>query len=483
MPGSITIVGLGPGDLARTPTDTQTLLTDPAVEVIVRTLAHPAAAELAARREIVGCDDLYDDAATFDDVYEAIADRVVAAATTRLVAYAVPGSPLVAERSVGLVRQKARRDRIPVSITHAPSFLDELWLALERDPAESGFQLLDGRDLPNPLPLHVPTVIFHIDLPVILADVAGRLARVIPDETPVIVVRDLGTQTASINTVPLQDLDPAMAGFRTSLFLEATPVGYLGALAAMRRLRRECPWDREQTHDSLVPFVLEEVSELVEALAALPPGAPAAQPADYGAYADVEDELGDLLLQVIFHANLAAEVGAFDMEDVAEQLRRKLVRRHPHVFGDVEVAGAAEVVQNWQAIKAEEKSAGTSLMGGIPAGMASLARAVKVQNRAARVGFDWPDVTAVLDKVSEELSELRQALGSAQAPEEIGDLLFSVVNAARLMGVEPDVALRRATGKFMDRFRRMESEGELEGLTIEELNERWDRAKQTPRAL
>ncbi|MDH3499743.1 MAG: nucleoside triphosphate pyrophosphohydrolase [Acidimicrobiia bacterium] len=476
MAGPITIVGLGPGTLDRVSTDTRQILFD-APTIIVRTLQHPAAEVLAQEREVQSCDDLYDSADAFGEVYDRIAERVVSAAEGGAVVYAVPGSPLIAERSLDTVRAAARAAQIDARVIPGISFLDEMFLALEFDPAARGFQLLDGRDLPDPMLLHLPTVIFHCDLPMILSGVVDRLGRVLPEDTPVTVTRDLGSSDASVATMRVHEISPDLAGLRTSLFLDPPPVGYVGAVTAMRRLRVECPWDREQSHDSLIPFALEEVSELVEALSSLTPGAPGVAPADYGPYADIEDELGDVLLQVIFHANLAAEVGAFDIEDVAEQLRRKLVRRHPHVFGDVEVDGADEVVRNWHQIKADEGSAPASLMDGVPAAMTSLARAAKVQNRAARVGFDWTDVVSILEKVEEELAELRHALGTDEAGEELGDLLFAVVNVARHLGVESDVTLRRATNKFIDRFLRMEAAGPLDGLTIEQLNDRWDRVK------
>ncbi len=482
MAGRVTIVGLGPGDLDRLPLHLRGILMDPSARVIVRTSQHPAAEELAALRDVASCDDLYEAAGTFDEVYAGVADRVVRAATSGDVIYAVPGSPFVAERSVSLVRRAAMAAGLDVATVPAPSFLDEMWSALEFDPATRGVQILDGRDLPDPLPLHLPTVVFHVDLPLVLAEVVDRLGRVLPDETPVTVVRDLGSKHAEVATMPLYDVHPDLAGLRTSLFIDPPAVGYVGVVQAMRLLREECPWDRQQTHHSLVPFALEEVSELVEALSGLPPDAPDSPPDDFGLYTDVEEELGDVLLQVVFHANLAAEAGAFDIEDVAEQLRRKLVRRHPHVFGDVEVSGADDVVRNWREIKEGEKTPPSSLMDGVPEAMSSLARAAKLQERAARVGFDWLEPATTLDKVGEEVEEVRAAWGTPDALEEIGDLLFAVVNVARRAGVEADVALRRATQKFADRFRHMEARGDLHGLDLAELDARWDDAKASERA-
>jgi MazG family protein len=198
------------------------------------------------------------------------------------------------------------------------------------------------------------------------------------------------------------------------------------------------------------------------------------------AYAAVEDELGDLLLQVLFHAAIAREAGAFDIDDVAEVLRRKLVRRHPHVYGDAEAGTPEEVKARWDVIKREERGeAGPgSALDGVPEGMPALHRASKIQNRAAKVGFDWASPEPVMDKVDEEIAELRAAHAAGGDVEaELGDLLFSAVNLARHLGVDPEIALRRSTGRFIERFRRMEAEGPLDGLDLAALDERWERAK------
>jgi len=187
-----------------------------------------------------------------------------------------------------------------------------------------------------------------------------------------------------------------------------------------------------------------------------------------------------VLLQVLFHANLASEVGAFDVEDVAETLRQKLVRRHPHVFGDVEVADADEVIRNWISIKEEEKPH-DSLMDGISESLPALLRAEKLQRRAGRVGFDWPSARAVVGDVEEELSELVEVLDQPQAADELGDLLFAVVNLARHLAVDPELALRRAVGRFESRFRRIEQLADLESADLDEMNRLWEQAKSEER--
>lgn len=470
----VDVVGLGPGDLARLPVSARALLEHPGRRVFVRTLQHPAAAQLSAARPVEACDDLYLAATDFAGVYAAIAERVVGAAAAGPVVYAVPGSPLVGEFAVAEIRRLGAEQSIPVAVHPAESFLDAVLAAMGVDPLRDGFQLLNGHDLPAPLVLDKPTVVGHVDAPVVMADVLARLDRVLPPEVGVTVLRNLGSADAAVVSGPPAAFDASLAGLRTSLFVPAVPGGLVGAVHAMRRLRRECPWDRRQTHHSLVRYLTEEAFELADALAALPEGG---EP-DWGAYAEVEEELGDVLLQVLFHAMIASEAGAFEVDDVGEALRRKLVRRHPHVFGDVEAGTAEQVKANWDAIKAAEKGRAGSLLEGVPTGLPALSRAAEVQRRAARAGFDWPAPAPVLDKVREEVEELAAVLGDPEGrAHELGDLLFSVVNLARHLELEPEVTLRAAVQRFQSRFRAMEAMGPMTGLSLDELDARWQRAK------
>ncbi len=466
----ILVVGLGPGDLDRVPAPVRDVLADPDRNVIVRTVDHPAAAQLSASRDIVTCDDLYS-AETYEAVYTAIVDRVAAAAVTGPVVYAVPGSPLIGEFAV---REMLARG-LDVEILASPSFVDALCLEVGYDPLDRGLQVLNGHRLPDPLVIDKPTVIGHLDRPEVLADVAARLSRVLDETAPVTLAVDLWSADARVVTVGVDDIDPGLAGNRTSIFVDTEPGGLVGAIHTMRRLYVECPWDREQTHHSLVKNLVEETFELVEALSRLPDADP-----DPMAYAAVEDELGDLLLQILFHATIAGSRGVFEIDDVAETLRSKLVRRHPHVFGDVEAGTAAEVKRRWDLIKEAERvgDSQASILDGVPTGMSALHRASKVQNRAAKVGFDWERAAEVVAKVVEETDELTAALdGVGDVETELGDLLFTVVNVGRHLGLDPEIALQRANDRFETRFRRMEKEGPLVGLGLDEMNARWERAK------
>ena len=244
---------------------------------------------------------------------------------------------------------------------------------------------------------------------------------------------------------------------------------YRDFVAIVRRLRRECPWDREQTHDSVKHLTIEEAFELVEAI-------------DDGDPVEMQKELGDLFLHVLFHAHIAETEGTFDIGDVMRAEMTKLVRRHPHVFGDEVVGGTGDVLRNWEAIKrAEREEAGLevvpSALDGVPEALPALLRAERVQEKAAAIGFDFPTPDQAWQKVVEESDEVLAAATPDALEDEVGDLLFAVVNYARLRGVVPENALRRTVGKFSDRFRAVEAAVDLEAATLEEMDAAWDAAK------
>ena len=256
-------------------------------------------------------------------------------------------------------------------------------------------------------------------------------------------------------------------------------------LAIMARLRdreRGCPWDVEQSFATIAPHTIEEAYEVADAI-------------QRGDMADLKDELGDLLFQVVFHARMAEEAGHFAFPDVAKAISDKMIERHPHIFGDASVATAATQTEAWETLKARERAAkaqaagrgASSALDGVIAGLPALVRALKLQKRAARVGFDWPDPIPVRAKIDEELAEIDRELASGRAPDrledEIGDLLFVCVNLARHLAIDPESALRRSNLKFETRFRRIEAlaaaQGQtLDALTLAEMDALWDRAKE-----
>jgi nucleoside triphosphate diphosphatase len=261
----------------------------------------------------------------------------------------------------------------------------------------------------------------------------------------------------------------------------------LVALQARLRAPNGCPWDREQTHESLRTYLVEETYEVLDAL----------ESRDAHKFAD---ELGDLLLQIVFHAQLAAEAGKFDIADVIEQIYTKMVRRHPHVFGKVQADTSAQVLKNWEQLKSEERAkkqqaqpaadAGASILDAVPRSLPALLEAHQITRRAANVGFDWPDANGIFDKLAEETAELKSALGGpasgerspAEIEEEVGDLLFVGVNLARFLGLDAEIALKKANRKFAQRFREMEriagSRGQkLSALSAAELDALWNEVK------
>ena len=257
---------------------------------------------------------------------------------------------------------------------------------------------------------------------------------------------------------------------------EVGDVSRLREIVARLRAPGGCPWDREQTHESLRAALIEECYETIEAI----------EKADD---ANLREELGDLLLHVIMHAQMGEERNAFDFEDVVEAVCDKLIRRHPHVFGSAQASESAQVVRLWESIKRAERGAVSSMMDSLPATFPALLLAHEVQKRAARVGFDWDNASQVLDKVEEEIEELREAIlgeGRPTIEEELGDLCFSVVNLARKLGVDSEMALAAATRKFIRRFRALEAQivadgGKLEQSSAQEMNALWERNKQVMR--
>jgi len=230
-----------------------------------------------------------------------------------------------------------------------------------------------------------------------------------------------------------------------------------------------CPWDRQQTHASLRENLLEECYEVLEAL-------------DEGDSTHLCEELGDLLMQVLFHARIAAEAGDFELADVIRGISTKLVNRHPHVFGSVEVSGATEVLHNWEALKRKERGADASMLSRVPRHLPALNYSQAIQSRVVRVGFDWENIDGVIDKLAEEVAELKQASNQAEKAWEFGDLLFTLVNVARRLGVDSETALREANQRFCRRFARMETVCRERGINLGDLsfaeqNTLWEEAK------
>jgi len=360
------------------------------------------------------------------------------------------------------------------------SFIEPTLSALGLDPFPHT-ALVDALELGSahvpPFPPDAPALIAQIYSPMVASEVKLTLMEVYPDQHPVQLVHGAGTPHAMVESLALYEIDRSPhIGLLTALYVPplgaATSFEAFQEIIAHLRAPNGCPWDREQDHQSLRSDLLEETYEALAALDANDPQA-------------MREEFGDLLLQIVLHAQIASEYGEFRMQDVLHGIHTKIVHRHPHVFGDVEVDGVGKVLQNWEKLKAEERQAkGKSeagLLDSVPVALPALSLAEEYQKRVARVGFDWPDVQGVLDKVCEEAAEVRSAEGSKRSAE-IGDLLFAVVNLARWCEADAESVLRETNTRFKRRFSSIEQATRARGkkvaeLTPQEMDDLWEAAK------
>jgi tetrapyrrole methylase family protein/MazG family protein len=496
MTARIVVVGLGPGGLDHVTVETGAAITRIPVRFL-RTGRHPSASLVG---DATTFDQLYETSDTFDDVYLRIADALITSARAQgEILYAVPGSPLVLERTVRYLRERcgaAGADGdVELEILPALSFLDVAYARLGIDPVEAGVRLVDGHDFATAAAgERGPLLVAHAHANWVLSEIKLAVDGATGDEA-VTILQALGTPDERIVTTTWAELDRSVdADHLTSLWIPelAAPVGaeYVRFHQLARTLREQCPWDIEQTHESLVPYLLEETYEVVDALQALDPDDPTTD--DH-----LVEELGDLLYQIEFHATIAEQEGRFTIADVAAGIHDKLVRRHPHVFGDsgerIEADGAdplavETVLANWDDIKREEKQR-TSVFDGIPRSLPSLAYAAKVGSKASKVGFDWPDVEGAFPKIVEETGELRTTIDDddpVAQRDELGDLLFAIVNVARHLHVDPELALRAATDKFRARFEGVERLAagraiDLRATDLTTLDALWDEVKAADR--
>jgi tetrapyrrole methylase family protein/MazG family protein len=438
-------------------------------------------------------DYLYEAAADWGTLYQQIADAVCTRAAQRPIIYAVPGHPLLGESSVLLLLKQAREHGLSTAVVAGLSFLEPVCTLLGLDPCDAHLQLVDATNLAA---LRADEVAGKIipTMPLLVAQVYNRrlasevkltLGECYPDEWPVKLVRAAGIESEeSVMQMPLYDLDrKSYANHLSTLYVP--PVDELTALRLPEtlrfitmRLRRDpdgCPWDRQQTHHSLTPYVLEETYEVVEAL-------------EEHDMTKLAEELGDLLLQVYLHAEIARQEGDFSIGDVYEHINAKLLRRHPHIFGSAEANSAEQVKQNWEEIKRQERAeAGAhlqqeSILDRVPLASPALIVAQEYQKRAIRKGFDYPTIQEIYAKLEEELQELREATTAEQQHEEMGDILFIVAHLAHFLTIDAEQALRKANRKFRQRFQFMEQVAQQQGreltsYSLHEWKDLWRLAK------
>lgn len=473
----LTILGLGPGhpdDITRR----AWAALETATTVYLRTREHPCVPHLPLRA-FTSFDDGYDSTADFERIYATISARVLEAARAGDVVYAVPGDPMIAEATVQRLLRAAPEAGIATQIISGVSFIEPTLAALQIDPI-AGLQIHDAIAIAAmyhpPLNPDQPALLAQVYSRALASDLKLTLMNQYPDEFEVMLVHGAGTDAAQVERLPLYAIDRSdHIHYLTALYIPALG-GYSAfesfqEIIAHLRAPEGCPWDREQTHLSLRRYLLEETYEVLEALDA--EDAPA-----------LAEELGDLLLQIVLHAQIATEYGEFRMADILSTVGRKMIRRHPHVWGETMVDSAGAVVRNWEAIKAAEKGEKKreSLLEGVSLELPALFRALRLTEKAAKPGFDWAHADDVLTKVREELDEVLTAEDDSHRAEEMGDLLFVVANWARKLGIDPESVLRGANAKFERRFRYVEAQAAAQGqplsaFTLEQMDAWWNAAK------
>ncbi len=461
----IMIVGLGPGDGRFLTREAWEILAG-AEKVYLRTMRHPAVADLPDGVARVSFDDLYDTADSFAAVYEQIVTTLLADGRNQDIIYAVPGHPFVGESTVTRLVELAEAEGVPVRIVVGLSYVEPVLTAVRADGLD-GLQLFDAIELTQylypPLNPDYPALLGQVYSRLLAGELKLLLNRLYPDEHPVTLIHAAGNADEVVEHIPLYAIDrSAQIDHLTSLYLPPLPqASSLAALAetvAVLRSPDGCPWDQEQTPQSMRAGFLEEAAEVMVALDAADP-------------AELREELGDLLYHIVMQAQMAAEAAEFTLAQVIAGIEAKLKYRHPHVWGDWQVADSDEVVRNWEALKEMEKNRQpNSTLDNVPAALPALARSQKIQQRVSRVGFDWPDVSGVYAKLDEEIRELQAAQTAAERADELGDVLFVLANVAKWLGVDAESALREANLKFTRRFQGVERLARQRGIDMTQLS-------------
>jgi tetrapyrrole methylase family protein / MazG family protein len=479
----ITLLGLGPGDPAKLTREAWEVLAS-CKQLWLRTDQHPAVAGLPSHLKIHSFDDIYEKGESFDEVYYTIVEKVLGMGQTpEGVVYAVPGDPFVAEATCAEVVRRAKSIDLPVRIVNGISCLEPAFAALGLDPFPR-LVLMDAIELSQ---AHVP--VFPVDMPVIIAQIYSRLVAAevkmtlnstYPDEHPVSLVHAAGTGEEIVEHLQLYEIDCSEhIGMLSILYVpplgEGTSMEAFQEIVAHLRAPDGCPWDREQTHSSLRTNLLEETYETLAAM-------------DSGDPAGMKEEFGDLLLQIVLNAQIACEDGDFCMADILKGIHDKIIRRHPHVFGGLKLDGVEGVLLNWEKLKALERTNSEKpekgLLDGVPIILPALSQAQEFQERTARVGFDWREIDGVLEKIAEEIREVRAANGEEELIHEIGDLFFAMVNLARWKNIDSESALRQTNNRFKERFAFIEQKASKMGkkpsdLSMDQMEQWWQEAKNT----
>lgn len=479
----IRIIGLGSGDLNQMPLGLYKRIIAEKQTILARTKDHPVIQELEAEGvHFKFYDGLYEQEDNFQSVYEQITEGLLKLAKESSIIYVVPGHPMLAEQTTQLLL--AQSD-IEIEVLGGQSYLDATFAALKIDPIE-GLQFHDATTVNREvLDYHNHLLFCQVYDPFSASELKLLLLEDLPADYHVTIVEAAGSSNEKLTEIPLEELDRTLElSNLTSVYVP--PIKEKDVLNhqfnrlrdIMRTLRGPdgCPWDREQTHESIRRYAIEEVYELIDAID---------EEDDEG----IVEELGDVLLQVMLHCQIGEDDGYFTIDDVIKGVTDKMIHRHPHVFSDVEVNTVDDVDANWEALKKQEKSERESILDGIPRSLPALLRALKLQKKSRKVGFQWNNVDDIWAKLDEELSEFKNAIDSkdeADMEAEIGDVLFVLVNLAIHYKINPEFGLTATNEKFIRRFHHIEEtlkakNIELTDASLKEMDLLWDEAKQKER--
>jgi tetrapyrrole methylase family protein / MazG family protein len=479
MKHRIEVIGLGAGEIEQLPLGIYRKLTNMNHVLFTRTLDHPVIQSLSEEGVTFSSFDyLYEREKEFESVYQEIVKVLLETAQDKDVYYSVPGHPMLAERTVQLLLEQKE---VEVAIIGGQSYLDALFTSLKIDPIE-GFQFVDGTSFTREQLDYQHHIVFcQVYDRFIASEVKLALLEDLPADYQVTIIDAAGSEKEKMITIPLEELDHRLEiSNLTSVYIPPAPKQLLNhtfnrlrEVIAILRGPNGCPWDKEQTHESLREYAVEEVYELIEAID---------EQDDNG----MIEELGDVLLQIMLHSQIGEDDGYFSINDVIQSITDKMIYRHPHVFSDVSVQSVDDVMTNWEALKRKEKGdVRKSVLDGIPKGLPSLLKAYKLQKKAAKVGFDWDQVVDIWNKLDEEIKEVKVAIESGNEEEvekEFGDVLFVLANLTRYYKVNPENALSLTNRKFFQRFSYIEEKLHEKGKdirqsTLEEMDYYWEQAK------
>ncbi|WP_202710126.1 nucleoside triphosphate pyrophosphohydrolase [Sporosalibacterium faouarense] len=481
----ITVIGLGPGNIGDLTLKAVDKLKS-GLPVYLRTKEHPATKYLIDNNiHFESFDYIYEHGNTMDEVYNEIVESLLKYAEEfGHINYCVPGNPILGEKTITTLNRLKEQGEISIEIITGMSFIESVISTIEKDVID-GLKLIDGLDFKEAsLDINSANIITHVYKPEIASEVKLKLVERYGDEYEVYVIRAAGIEGEErIHKIPIYEVDRIeWVDHLTSIYVPKCDkinkklYDMYNLIDIMEKLRSKegCKWDIKQNHQSLREYIVEEAYEVVDAI-------------DDEDYDLLSEELGDVLLQVVFHSQIASEEGYFSIWDVVRNISEKLIYRHPHVFGDEEARDDKEAVDSWNSMKDKEKSVAnyTEKLKNITKNLPSLLKSYKIQDKVADVGFDWPNVQGAMSKVEEELIEVKEVYegdDTERREEELGDLLFAVVNICRFANVNPEIALNKTINKFINRFSYIESESkklkkDLKNMTLEEMDVLWEKSK------